>query len=84
MVIFDIDGKKILKVSLQMELDLLDKKIARVMTARNELHQAICELFNCDVAEVDGWTATSPTNIKATPIEEQEDAKKSFQPEAQV
>ena len=71
MVIFDIDGKKILKVSLQMELDLLDKKIARVMTARNELHQAICELFNCDVADVEGWTATSPPNIKAKPIEEQ-------------
>lgn len=57
MVIFDVDGKKILKVSLQMELDILDKKIARVISARNELHQAVCELFNKDMASVDGWTA---------------------------
>lgn len=71
MVIFDIDGKKLLKVSLQMELDLLDKKIARVLTARNELHQAISELFHRDVAEVEGWTADSPTCIKAVPSKEQ-------------
>ena len=64
MVIFDIDGKKILKVSLQMELDTLDKKIARVLTAREELHQAICDLFNSDVADVEGWTAEKPTDIK--------------------
>ena len=70
MVIFDIDGKKVLKVSLQMELDALDKKIARVLTARNELHQAICALFNADVADTDGWTALSPTNIKATPLDQ--------------
>ena len=70
MVIFDIDGKKILKVSLQMELNTLDKKIARVLTARDELHQAICALFNTDFADVDGWTAESLPNIKATPIEE--------------
>lgn len=72
MIVFDIDGKKILKVSLQMELDTLDKKIARVLTARNELHQAICELFNSDVANVEGWIAESPTCIKATPIDEKE------------
>lgn len=83
MVIFDIDGKKVLKVSLQMELDTLDKKIARVLTAREELHKAICDLFNADVANVEGWTAESPTSIKATPIDEQ-DAKKIFQTEAQV
>lgn len=70
MIVFDIDGKKFLKVSLQMELDTLDKKIARVLTARNELHQAICDLFNSDVADVEGWTAQSPANINATPIEE--------------
>lgn len=67
LVIFDIGGKKVLKVSLQMELDLLDKKIARVITAREELHKAICDLFNSDVAEVDGWTAESPAMIKAVP-----------------
>lgn len=67
MVIFDVDGKKVLKVSLQMELDLLDKKIARVLTARNELHKAICDLFNSDVAEVEGLTAESPSKIKAIP-----------------
>lgn len=81
MIIFDIDGKKVLKVSLQMELNILDKKIARVLTARNELHQAICDLFNSDVADVDGWTADSPTNITATPILEQDAAIK---PEVQV
>lgn len=64
MVIFDIDGKKILKVSLQMELDTLDKKIARVLAAREELHQAICDLFNSDVADVEGWTAEKPTDVK--------------------
>lgn len=64
MVVFDIDGKKILKVSLQMELDTLDKKIARVLAAREELHQAICDLFNSDVADVEGWTAKKPTDIK--------------------
>lgn len=77
MVIFDIDGKKILKVSLQMELNTLDKKIAKVLTARNELHQAIADLFNADVADVEGWTAESLPNIKATP-------EKSFKPEVQV
>lgn len=81
MVIFDIDGKKILKVSLQMELNSLDKKIARVLAARNELHQAICDLFNSDVADVEGWTAESPSNVKATPIAEQDAVTKSFQPE---
>ena len=60
MVIFDIDSKKMLKVSLQMELNTLDKKIARVLTARNELYQAICDLFNHDVAVTEGWTADSP------------------------
>ena len=70
MVIFDIDGKKILKVSLQMELDTLDKKIARVLAARNELHQAICDLFNHDVAVSEGWTADSPPVITAKPIRE--------------
>ena len=69
MVIFDIDGKKVLKVSLQMELDLLDKKIARVITARNELHEAISELFNRDVTEVDGWTAKDLPTIKAIPTQ---------------
>jgi len=29
MVIFDIDGKKVLKVSLQMEVDTPDKKLHR-------------------------------------------------------
>lgn len=82
MVVFDIDGKKILKVSLQMELDTLDKKIARVLTARNELHQAICDLFNDDVADVEGWTAESLPNIKAMP--EQEEARGAFKAEAQV
>ena len=72
MVIFDIDGKKVLKVSLQMELDTMDKKIARVLTARDELHQAICALFNYDVAKVDGWTADSPSAITAKPIKEEE------------
>lgn len=81
MVIFDIDGKKILKVSLQMELNSLDKKIARVLAARNELHQAICDLFNSDVADVEGWTAESPSNVKATPIQNQDAVTKSFQPE---
>lgn len=81
MVIFDIDGKKILKVSLQMELNSLDKKIARVLAARNELHQAICDLFNSDVADVEGWTAQSPANINATPIQNQDAVTKSFQPE---
>lgn len=69
MIIFEINGKKVLKVSLQMELDALDKKIARVLTAREELHKAVCDLFNSDVANVEGWTAESPTNIKATPID---------------
>ena len=82
MVIFDIDGKKILKVSLQMELNILDKKIARVLTARNELHQAICDLFNTDVANVEGWTAESLPNIKA--MSEQEEVTKPLRPETQV
>ena len=81
MVIFDIDGKKILKVSLQMELDTLDKKIARVLVAREELHQAICDLFNSDVADVEGWTAQSPTNIKAIPETEQKETAKVFKTE---
>lgn len=72
MVIFDIDGKKVLKVSLQMELDTLDKKIARVLTARNELHQAICALSYYDTANVEGWTADSPPAITAKPIKEEE------------
>ena len=72
MVIFDIDGKKVLKVSLQMELDLLDKKIARVLTARNELHQAIGDLFHKDVSEVEGWSVDSPTCFKVKLSEEQE------------
>lgn len=67
MVIFDINGKKVLKVSLQMELDLLDKKIARVITARNELHQAISDLFNSDVSAVEGWTAEDETMFKTLP-----------------
>lgn len=71
MVIFNIDGKKLLKVSLQMELDLLDKEIARVLTARNELHQAIAELYGKDVAEVEGWTAESLPCITAVPDKEQ-------------
>ena len=82
MVIFDIDGKKILKVSLQMELNILDKKIARVLTARNELHQAIADLFNGDVADVEGWTAESLPNIKA--MSEQEEVTKPLRPETQV
>ena len=71
MIIFDIDGKKILKVSLQMELDSLDKKIARVLTAREELHNAICDLFNADVANTEGWTAESLPNIRASPTDEE-------------
>ena len=43
--VFDIDGKKILKVSLPMELNIFDKKIARAMTKRNELHQAISAIL---------------------------------------
>lgn len=72
MVIFDLDGKKIFQCQIQMELDLLDKKIARVLTARNELHQAVCDLFNGDMASADGnWiTDDSPSNIKATPVSE--------------
>lgn len=69
MVIFDIDGKKILKCSLQMELDLLDKKIARVITARNELHQAICDLFNKDFCETEDLKLDSLASLKATPTE---------------
>ena len=71
MVIFNVDGKKILKVSLQMELDTLDKKIARVMIARNELHEAIADLFNKDVANVEGWTAEDLPSIKAIPLQEE-------------
>ena len=82
MIIFDIDGKKILKVSLQMELNILDKKIARILTARNELHQAIADLFNGDVADVEGWTAESLPNIKA--MSEQEEVTKPLRPETQV
>ena len=69
MVIFDINGKKVLKVSLQMEMDLLDKKIARVISARNELHQAICDLSNSDFAEVEGFTAQDPAMVKAVPAQ---------------
>lgn len=69
LVIFDIDGKKVLKVSLQMELDLLDKKIARVISARNELHQAICDLFNKDTSQVEGWTVQDPAIVKAVPAQ---------------
>lgn len=68
MVIFDVNGKKILKCEFQLELNAVDKKIARVLTARNELHQAIAELFTTDCANVDGWTAKQfpDASLKAT------------------
>ena len=72
MVIFDIDGKKVLQFQMQMELDLLDKKIARVITARNELHQAVCDLFNKDMASTDGnWLTEPHAYIKAKAVSEQ-------------
>lgn len=61
--LYDISDKKILQLTLQMELDILDKKIARVLTARDELHKAVCELVD---------SADGLTSFKSVPKEQPE------------